>query len=67
MFEFLLQGRLLLDALGFPLFLLLLQVVDLLLQHLYVQLQLLLDLDMVSNLSFVVLQLRLILLRRQFY
>ena len=67
MFEFLLQGCLLLDALGFPLFLLLLQVVDLLLQHLYVQLQLLLDLDMVSNLSFVVLQLRLILLRRQFY
>lgn len=67
MFEFLLQGRLLLDGLGLPLFLLLLQVVDLLLQHLYVQLQLLLDLDMVSNLSFVVLQLRLILLRRQFY
>ena len=65
MFEFLLEGRLFLDALGFPLLLLLLQIVDLLLQHLDVQLKLLLDLDMVSNLGFVVLELGLVLLRWQ--
>ena len=61
-FEFLLEGCLLLDTLRFPLFLLLLQIVDLLLQHLDMQLELLLNLDMVSNLSFVVLELRLVLL-----
>ena len=61
-FEFLLEGCLLLDTLRFPFFLLLLQIVDLLLQHLDMQLELLLNLDMVSNLSFVVLELRLVLL-----
>ena len=64
-FEFLLEGCLFFDALGFPLLLLLLQIVDLLLQHLDVQLKLLLDLDMVSNLGFVVLELGLVLLRWQ--
>ena len=67
MFEFLLKGCLLLDTLRFPFFLLLLQIVDLLLQHLDMQLELLLNLDMVSNLSFVVLELRLVLLGRQLY
>ena len=67
MFELLLEGCLLLDTLRFPLFLLLLQVVDLLLKHLDVQLELLLNLDMVSNLSLVVLELRLVLLGWQLY
>ena len=66
-FEFLLEGCLLLDTLRFPLFLLLFQVVYLLLQHLDVQLELLLNLDMVSNLSLVVLKLRLVLLGWQLY
>ena len=66
-FELLLEGCLLLDTLRFPLFLLLLQVVDLLLKHLDVQLELLLNLDMVSNLSLVVLELRLVLLGWQLY
>ena len=49
----------------FPLFFLLFEVVNLLLQHLNVQLQLLLNFDMVANLRFVVLQLLLVLLGRQ--
>ena len=63
--EFLFEGCLFLDAFRFPLFLLLLQIVDLLLKHFDVQLELLLNLDMVSNFSFIVLELRLVLLRWQ--
>ena len=50
---------------NFPVLLLLLEVVDLLLEHLNVQLELLLDLDVVSHLRLVVLQLLLVLLGRQ--
>ena len=48
-----------------PFLLLLFQVVNLLLKHLNVQLELLLHLDMVTDLSLIVLQLLLILLWRQ--
>ena len=65
MLEFLFDGSLFLDRLCFPLFLLLLEIVDLLLEHLDVQLQLLLHLDVVTHLRLIVLQLLLVLLRWQ--
>lgn len=64
-FEFLLEGCFLFDTLCLPLLLFLLQVVDLLLQDFNVEFELLLDLDMVSNFRFVILQLGLVLFGRQ--
>ena len=61
MFEFLLDGCFILDTLSFPLFLLLLQIIDLLLQDFDVQLELLLDFNVVSDFCLVILQLRLVL------
>ena len=54
-FEFLLKGCFFFLSLGLPLLLFFFQVVDLLLEHLDVQFELLLDFDMVTDLGFVVL------------
>ena len=48
---------------GFPVFLLLLEVINLFLEHLNMQLKLLLNFDVVAYLCFVVLKLLLVLLR----
>lgn len=64
MFEFLLEGSFVLDTLGLPLLFLLLQVINLLLQDFYVEFELLFHFNMVSDLSFVILELRLVLFRR---
>ena len=63
--EFLFELCLLFLSARFPLLLLLFKIINLLLEHLDVQLELLLDLDMVTDLGLVVLQLLLILLRGQ--
>lgn len=62
-FELLFELRLLFLSARLPLLLLLFKVVNLLLKHLNVQLELLLDLDVVTDLCLIVLKLLLILLR----
>lgn len=64
-FELLFELRLLFLSARLPLLLLLFKVVNLLLKHLNVQLELLLDLDVVTDLCLIVLKLLLILLRGQ--
>ena len=63
--EFLFEGSFILGTLCFPFLFLFLKVVDLFLKHLNVQFELLLDLDMVSHLGLIVLELLFVLLRRQ--
>ena len=65
MFEFLLYGSFLFGRLGFPLLLLFFKIINLLLEHFDVKLELLLHLNVVTYLRLIVLQLLLILLRRQ--
>ena len=63
--EFLFELSLFLQWLGFPVFLFLFQVVNLLLKHLNMQLELLLHLDVVTQIRLIILQLRLVLFRGQ--
>ena len=64
-FEFLFEGSFILGTLCLPFLFFFLEVVDLFLQHLNVQFELLLDLDMVSHLGLIVLELLFVLLGRQ--
>ena len=63
--EFLFKSFAILCGLGLPVFLFLLEVVNLFLEDLDVEFELLFDLYMVSHFGLVVLQLRLVLFRWQ--
>lgn len=55
MFELLLEGSFIFDTLGLPLLFLLLQVINLLLKHFYVEFELLFNFNMVTDFSLVIL------------